>query len=278
MKYLKISKWDKWQSYRADRGQPPWIKIHRRLLRSIGWSMLSDRQKGHLVSIWMLAADRGGEIPNDPLIVKKFCGLDDEPNLQVFIDLGFIDDDGTVATTCRQDDANVTAQKQSQKRVDADAEAEKIMVGEVLAYLNRMTKRSFSSVTEILKCFRREKCSVDDCVKVIDLKAGQWLGTDMAKHLNPVTPFRPSKFAGYLDEANAGPAVESGKTKPEMKQFGKHGVADRNRDALASVTKELGYVEDNLRSPDRSGSSVQRTDGPRPDQRLLGGSGRSERK
>ncbi|KKL61244.1 hypothetical protein LCGC14_2197270, partial [marine sediment metagenome] len=59
-KKLRIRNWDKWQSYRRDRGQPPWIKVHRSLMRDMNWVSLSDAQRGQLVAIWMLAADQDG--------------------------------------------------------------------------------------------------------------------------------------------------------------------------------------------------------------------------
>ena len=52
--------WDKWQTYRKDRGQPPWIKIHRRLMRNPEWVSLTDAERGQLVSMWLLAADHDG--------------------------------------------------------------------------------------------------------------------------------------------------------------------------------------------------------------------------
>ena len=100
---MKIKNWDIWQSYRKDRGQPPWIKVHRCLLRNPEWVQLSDAEKGQLISMWMLAADKDGEIPNDPSMIQKLCFLDKIPNINKFIDLSFIAADGC------QRDANVTA-------------------------------------------------------------------------------------------------------------------------------------------------------------------------
>ena len=92
MKYLKIVNWDKWQTYRKDRGQPPWIKIHRRLLRNPEWVSLTDAERGQLVVIWLLAADHDGVIPASPEIIQKLCFMSEQPNLNKFIGLGFIKD------------------------------------------------------------------------------------------------------------------------------------------------------------------------------------------
>ncbi len=87
---IHIHDWEDWQSFRKDRGAPPWIKVYRNLLSNQKWAVLSDAEKGQLVSIWIVAADRNGEIPNDPAITKKICQLDEEPNFSKFISLGLL--------------------------------------------------------------------------------------------------------------------------------------------------------------------------------------------
>ena len=101
MEYLKIANWKRWQTYRTDRGAPPWIKLHRSILRNSDWVMLSDAEKGQLVSLWILAADRGGKIPDDSAVLRSVCGLSKNPDLELFICLGFIE-------KRRQRDAKVT--------------------------------------------------------------------------------------------------------------------------------------------------------------------------
>src|SRR5690606_6746155 len=70
----------------------------------IDWVSLTDAQRGQLVAIWLLAADHDGVIPASPEIIKKLCFMDSEPDLQVFIDHGFIE----APPDWRQRDANVT--------------------------------------------------------------------------------------------------------------------------------------------------------------------------
>ncbi len=104
MDTLTIRNWDKWQSYRSDRGQPPWIKVHRALLRDPNWVELTDAQRGQLVAIWMLAADRDGVIPASAQTIRKLCFMDSEPDLQVFVDKGFIEPDANMTPVRRQHD------------------------------------------------------------------------------------------------------------------------------------------------------------------------------
>lgn len=100
--WLKCRNWEFWQTYRRDRSAPPWIKVHRRILQDLEWSQLSDAEKGQLVSIWILAADRDGFVRNDPQLLQRVLGLDDPPNIQKFMDLHFL------TSEWRHDDANTT--------------------------------------------------------------------------------------------------------------------------------------------------------------------------
>ncbi len=122
---MKIHDWNQHQSYRQDRGAPPWIKIHRGLMSNPKWAQLTDSEKGQLVSLWILAADKNGEIPDDAIILRKLCQLDESPNINKFIRLGFIDapcgqPDVNLASTWRQDDAPET-----EAEADTETETEK---------------------------------------------------------------------------------------------------------------------------------------------------------
>jgi len=92
MEYIKIRNWDKWQTYRADRGQPPWIKIHRCIMRDPEWVSLSDAERGQLIAMWLLAADHDGVIPASPILLQKLCFMSTEPDINKFTDLRFIED------------------------------------------------------------------------------------------------------------------------------------------------------------------------------------------
>ena len=113
-----VSNWDKWQSFRKDRGAPPWIKVHRNLFTNGEWVTLTDAEKGQLVSIWMLAADKGGHIPDDPRLIQRMAMLDDAPDINRFAALGFLEgasqpDDNQLTTNCQPLDANLTHQSRS---------------------------------------------------------------------------------------------------------------------------------------------------------------------
>ena len=92
--------WDKWQTYRKDRGTPPWIKVHRNLMSNPEWVCLTDAEKGQLVSMWIIAADKNGALPDCPNTIKKMCLLDEVPNIKRFVDLQFVKlGDASMTTT-----------------------------------------------------------------------------------------------------------------------------------------------------------------------------------
>jgi len=117
MEYLKIRNWDKWQTYRKDRGQPPWIKIHRCVMRNPEWVSLTDGERGQLVAMWLLAADHDGAIPASPDVIQKLCFLSKPPDLNKFTDLDFIEDgwrqsDAMMASSgCQHDQPKAEAEK-----------------------------------------------------------------------------------------------------------------------------------------------------------------------
>jgi hypothetical protein len=118
MNHLSIHDWDEHQTYRKDRGQPPWIKVHRHIMRNMKWVALDDAERGQLVAIWLLAADHNGVIPASPHLIQKLCFMSDTPNLQKFIDLGFLDGEW------RQDDAMPTPTRRQRDEPKAEAEAD----------------------------------------------------------------------------------------------------------------------------------------------------------
>ena len=150
MARVKIANWERWQTYRKDRGQPPWIKLHRILLRNPDWISLTDAQRGQLVTLWMLAADNNGVIETPrgagfrqdvPSVAKYLSELGhmkpETCHLQVLIDHGFIEKwrqrDASVTPSRRQRDATdiVDTEGEDGRRQKAEVELEPPVVVEV---------------------------------------------------------------------------------------------------------------------------------------------------
>ncbi|WP_164545993.1 conserved phage C-terminal domain-containing protein [Latilactobacillus curvatus] len=80
-----------------------------------------------------------------------------------------------------------------------------IPYAEIISYLNQATGKSFKNVETHKKLIRarwHEEATLDDFKKVIDNKSSEWLGTDMAKYLQPSTLFG-SKFDQYLNQTKS---------------------------------------------------------------------------
>lgn len=92
-------------------------------MRNIEWVSMTDAERGQLVAIWLLAADQNGVIPASPDVIQKLCFMSGLPNLNKFIELGFLcQDDANMTSTRRQDDDQLSPL--ITKHVTPKAEAE----------------------------------------------------------------------------------------------------------------------------------------------------------
>lgn len=119
----RVRNWERWQSYRRDRDKPPWIKIYRRLLLDPSWAMLSDAEKGQLVSLWILAGDRDGALPEANLL-QKLCQLDSAPPIAKFVSLGFIETCEDAPSIGCHRDVSVTSSWRQNDAPDTETETE----------------------------------------------------------------------------------------------------------------------------------------------------------
>lgn len=99
--------------------------------------------------------------------------------------------------------------KKSKKAKETKADTE---ASEVIVYLNAKTgsayKASSKANISVIRARLNDGYTVEDCKRVIDTKAGQWLNNpDMVKYLRPETLFRPSKFESYLNECRGKPSI-----------------------------------------------------------------------
>lgn len=88
MQYLTVKNWNEFQHYK-DR-HPPWIKLHRALLDDYEFSRLRDASKAHLMLIWLFASQNDGRVPADSTFLQTKLGLDKQPDLEMFVDQGFL--------------------------------------------------------------------------------------------------------------------------------------------------------------------------------------------
>jgi len=195
---LKIRNWSKWQSYRSDRGQPPWIKIHREVLRNPEWVSLTDAQRGQLLAMWILAADKNGELPENPTVIKKLCYMDSEPCLKTFIECGFIEGDASTTPVRRQSDQPETEKRQRRGREENNQPSALSRFDE---FWKAYPKKKNKGQAE--KAFKRiNGTSIDTLLSAIELakKSPEWT-KDNGKYIPyPATWLNAKGWEDELDE------------------------------------------------------------------------------
>jgi len=111
---------------------------------------------------------------------------------------------------------------------------------EAIEYLNKKTGSRFkadleSNLTPIIAKLKAGYTR-ENIGYVIDVKCQEWMGTDMEKHLNPTTLFRPANFDKYLNQ----------KPKPiDMKQLEVE-LYERAKQMGMSPGQAALYVSDEL--------------------------------
>jgi hypothetical protein len=122
MNYLRVKNWEAFQHYK-DRS-PPWIKLHRDLLRDYDFIRLQDASKLHLMLIWLLASQMDNKIPADERYIRNQIGVTGEIDFNELIDKGFlIDDSNTLAR--RKQSAIGETETETETETDSNASRKK---------------------------------------------------------------------------------------------------------------------------------------------------------
>ncbi len=127
---LKVRNWEKWQTYRKDRGTPPWIKVYARLLTDPDFAELEDHEKWHVIGIWLIARERNGLISDDPKIVQRLINSSTKPDLEKLLGLQVLErpkkkrqpKDNQVTTICQPDDNQMTSSWQPNDAPETDTD------------------------------------------------------------------------------------------------------------------------------------------------------------
>lgn len=98
---------------------------------------------------------------------------------------------------------------------------------EVLDYLNEKAKSSFTlknkKTKELIIARFNDGYKLPDFKLVIDRKVKQWLNTDQAKYIRPITLFAQSKFETYLNEVEKNEQSRFNKYEQSISQAKQHG-------------------------------------------------------
>lgn len=122
MEYLKVKNWEKFQHY-TDRN-PPWIKLYHTLLDDYDYGCLQDDSKLLLISLYLLASRTNNKIPNDPNWIKNRAMLENKPDTNQLINVGFLEvvqDDSKVIAGCKQNACPETETETENTPHDSDS-------------------------------------------------------------------------------------------------------------------------------------------------------------
>ena len=211
MKYLKIKDWTRWQKWKPGKHKQTWIQVWLNLFTNEDWLSLSDAEKGQLVSMWVAAVDKNGQLPKDPEIIRKMSFLDTAPDLNRFHHLGFIEGNLTNNSSGTQPKtlSNINKDKLNKDKTLKPTEKNAGIIDEIILYLNEKTGSKFQTTTkshrEYINGRLNKKFTIKDFKLVIDFKVAQWTGTKWAQYLNPYSLFRDSKFEIHLNAAKNKP-------------------------------------------------------------------------
>ena len=121
MQHFSVCNWADKQHYK-DRN-PPWIKLYNDLLENYEFSLLSDKEKFHLVGIWILASRLKNKLPLDGKWIAKKIDADSKVDLNRLIELGFIE----VLAVCKQDASKLLHKENNsvpRERAETETETE----------------------------------------------------------------------------------------------------------------------------------------------------------
>lgn len=88
-RYFKIRNWDKFQHYKQR--NPPWIRLHRTLLRDHKFNQLSEWEQWTLVRLWLLASEASNHMAFDERWVRKAINATKRVPLEKYVNMGFIE-------------------------------------------------------------------------------------------------------------------------------------------------------------------------------------------
>jgi len=103
MRYFKIKNFDQYQNYRHR--NPPWIKLHSRILKSVTFAKLPDATKAHAILLCVLASRNQNCLPWDPEFLAAEIHAKELPDLELLKKVEFIED----TPECLQHASNLQA-------------------------------------------------------------------------------------------------------------------------------------------------------------------------
>jgi len=141
-------------------------------------------------------------------------------------------------------DGNVTSHDETDIDKEIDIDKDIKIYSSIVDYLNLKCntkyKTSSTKTKKLIDARINEKFTLDDFKKVIDIKAAEWLKTDMAKYLRPETLFG-TKFESYLNQQQKG-GESNGKYGNRIKFNVPKAKTEDNRKSLDEEIADLELI------------------------------------
>jgi hypothetical protein len=116
MDYLEITNWHEYQHY--TKRNPPWIKLHNKILDCYEYGCLQDASKLLLLSLYLLASRTDNKIPNDIDWIRSKAMLKGKIDLKPLLQFDFIklvkNASETLATCMRSADAETETETETE--------------------------------------------------------------------------------------------------------------------------------------------------------------------
>jgi DNA gyrase inhibitor GyrI len=78
---IRIKNWKKFQHFKDRR--PPWIKLYRDLLEDVSWHELKPDLAKTLINLWLLAAEKDGELPDTRTLAFRLRSSETQINRMI---------------------------------------------------------------------------------------------------------------------------------------------------------------------------------------------------
>ena len=196
--YIEVIGWGDFQHYK-DR-DPPWIKLHRKVLDNYEFSRLQDASKAHLMGLWLLAARHHNQIPADPDWIAQRIGATSPVDIETLVAKGFIKVHGEVEQNASNGLAKCPSRADARSR-ETEAERET----ETEASTPAREEPPNSQRSRMLARFEfDDAASVTDFLEAIEPppSRGRWIAVldawSEGRDVPPVPKVTPPDIAGGL--------------------------------------------------------------------------------
>jgi hypothetical protein len=154
---VRIRNWNKFQHFN-DKRRTIWIKLYCDLLNNLEWHQLDPKLSKFLINLWLLAAEKNGELPSSEAIAFRLRISEKDVNSMIYDLKDWLEqDDIAVISTEYQDD---TLEKNKNKNKKDDIRPDDISE-DVWNDFKALRSRKKAPITErVLKTIRNEAAKV----------------------------------------------------------------------------------------------------------------------